>query len=282
MQHRTVLILTLLTAFAFSALFTGCSEDASSPLSNDEATAAASDEDYSIIAESIALELSDSEDGLMAMYNPLPPMETPGGGDPANPDDFCRDFNNLRDTTFTHGPFTTTIDVSFYDADNNPSEVYNPETSVRMNRELTMTGRHEDDRREVSVDLASTMDMANILAVDTIRVINDDGVRDESGWMLGRWEDQERTWEAHHEWQSDDVNVHVDHEEYPYPLSGQVHHYTEMEKTISMGNSTRTVTVEVGSTITFDGTEWALVEMDNGDEFYINLNNGGFHPHHRP
>lgn len=281
-MQRMVPVLTLMTALWFAGLFAGCSEDSTSPLSNDENVTAATDDDYTIIAESIAYEFSDSQDGLIAMYNPLPPVGEDEEGDPDDADEFCRDFSNLRDTTFTHGPFTTTIDVTFFDANGNPSEVYDPESSVRMTRDLTMTGGHEDERREVEVNLEAMMDMENILATDTVRVINDDGVRDESGWMQGRWEDHERTWNAHHEWQSEDVNVHVDHEEYPFPLSGQVHHYTELEKTMTTGNSTRTVTVEVGSTITFDGTEWALVEMDNGDQFYINLSNGGCRPHHRP
>jgi hypothetical protein len=274
-QFRLIPLTVLLVALALAI---GCSDDSNVPTNPDTENTSATEEDYDIIAEDLAFAITNPDDGMLTLWQPMPPMEDPG--DPAV--DHFRDFSNLHDTTFTHRDFTTTIDVTFFDAADNPSEVYDPEASVRLLRELTTSGEHSDDHHQMVVDLQSTLNMDNILETDEVRVINETGTRSEIGEMQGRHEDHFRTWDAYHEWESTDVNINVDHDTYPYPLSGQVYHYTEMEKTMTDGHMTRTMTLIVGSTITFDGTNMALVEMDDGTQYYINLDDGRCHRHHRP
>jgi len=266
--------LPLAVLLAGLMLIVGCSDDSNVATNPEQATP--TDDDYQIIAEDLAYAITNPDDGMLVMWQPVPPMEGEGPGGEPQVDHF-RDFSNLRDTTFTHHDFTTTIDVTFFDADDNQFEIYDPETSVRLLRDLTMSGEHSDDFREVVVDLQSTLHMDNILEIDSIHVINEEATRSEIGEMQGRHEDHVRTWDALHEWVTTDLNVHVDHETYPYPLSGQAYIYTVMERTMINGHSTHTEIIEVGSTITFDGTNMALVEMDNGDAFYINLDDGGNH-----
>ncbi|HEX05307.1 MAG TPA: hypothetical protein ENH10_09180 [Bacteroidetes bacterium] len=272
-------ILSILVIMMALALVAGCS-DTSSPAGSDFSNNIPDDDDYAMIAEDIAYAITDPVDGLIAMWAPNPPQDFPG--DPGDPQIDHRDFSQLRDTTFTHRGFTTTIDVTFFDAEDNTYEVYDPETSVRMSRELTMEGGHYNDFRQVEVELYSFLTMDNILATDTVHVINDTGSRSEIGEMQGRWRDHFQTWDALHDWESTDINIHVDHENHPYPLSGSVYHHTLLEKTMTNGHTTRTFTLEVGSTTTFDGTNWALVVMDNGDQFMINLDNGRSHRRPRP
>ncbi len=272
--RHTLSLAVLLAAFM---LVVGCSDDSSVATNPDTQQATPTDDDYQILAEDIAYAITNPEDGMLVLWRPVPPMEGegPGGGEPQA--DHFRDFSNLHDTTFTHRGFTTTIDVTFFDVDDNQFQLYDPETSVRLLRYLTMNGEHSDDFREVVVDLQSMLTMDNILEIDTVHVINEEATRSEIGEMQGRHEDHIRTWDAFHEWVTTDLNVHVDHETYPYPLSGQVYNYTIMERTRIDGHATHTEIIEVGSTITFDGTNMALVEMDNGDTFYINLDDGGHH-----
>lgn len=277
MSRRLTLLPVLMLVLAL-AFFTGCSDDNSSaPTQADEdlVNTEPTQDDYDLIAEDLSYSLTDSETGMAALW--APPVDD--GGEPPVPDDgmALRDFSELHDTTIVHDHMTITHDFTFYDAEDNASEEYDEETTVRMTRATTMDGSIDDEFRTMQMTMEGFFDLAGIGQNDEIRTVNDTGMRSEVGEMTGRFEDHLRTIDATHEWDAVDVQHHIDHETYPYPLSGSITRHTDLYKTMETPRGTRTFEMDITSTITFDGTEWATVVMDDGSEYQINLDHGRCH-----
>ncbi|MBS1262096.1 MAG: hypothetical protein MAG453_01435 [Calditrichaeota bacterium] len=278
MNART-LYLPALAALLAIALAAGCGGDGSDSISapDREQTAEPTAGDYDLLAEDLGYAIADPEDGMINSWAPRP---APGDDPQPRTDDWWQRFESLHDTTFTHGSLTTTIDVTFFDAEGTPSEQYDAETTVRMARNLAMSGERESPHRQMTLTHRSQLHMDGISPADTVHVINETGLRNERGRMRMRDERKMHSWNAEHEWNTVDVRIHVDHEQHPYPLSGDVRHHTTMVKTVTDGRFTRTVEFEIGSTLTFNGTRYARVTLDNGRTYWIDLETG--RPWHRP
>jgi len=179
-----------------------------------------------------------------------------------------------RDTTFIRHGLTFTIDITFYDVNDIPSEEYDSLTTVRMTRLMTITGSHEGPMRQATLNHESFLERNHIAPEDEIHIINGNATSTVTSHFDAIWRNVTRDFQAQHSWTREDIQIHTDRELHPYPLSGTITGHTVITRTIVRNNRNVTETVEVGFTMTFDGTRYARMEMDDGTVFWIDLDTG--------
>ncbi len=244
----------------------GCAE--SDNLTNNGSTEISEDH-YADVAEEFANVLSDPEEGILFLW------DDNGGGFNAEPLDSKDDqFPAVDDTTFQHNGLTITIDRTFYDDEGNPSEEYDPETTVRMTRLRTVVGTIERPRRYAIIDHEGFIDVDGIAPYDIQRTINGDGHRNVESHFSSWWRPQHRTFIGEYTWTINDVVRLADHTVNPYPLSGTIDATNHSIMTVETPHGEYTREVDLALTVTFDGTRYALVEMDNGLFYWVDLETG--------
>lgn len=261
-------VLLLGGLLALSLLLGGCSGDDATGVNDEEYTPTAEDIDDS--AQDFAVALADPEEGMLALWLGMGDIGFDGETAPMKPAGPVA----VADTSFQRGPFTITIDRTFYDADGNPSEEYDSSSTVRMTRVLTLVGTRETFRRTASVDHWDSLAVDGIAPGDTIRTRSGEGRRTVSATFQARWRPVDRTFNAEHEWTVNDMQVNVDRVTYPFPLDGSIDVHTTMERVITSPMRTVTVEVEVQFTVSFDGTRYAEVVVVDGPTYWIDLVTG--------
>ncbi len=256
----------LLTILITGLIIVGCSSE-DDPVSPDEYTV--ENDDYFDVAEDMAATLASPDEGMLGLWRDMDNFTNPPMGQ--NGKSFEKD---VMDTTFVRGPFTVTIDLTFYDADGNPSEMYDSLTTVRMTAEHQMEGTLQGLRRSMTIEHESSDELDGIAPDDTICTLNSQAVRRVSGSFMPLWRLQERDWSASHHINVEDLSWHDNEVDYPYPLEGVIDAETNFEREVTGFGAIRTYQVTVASTTTFDGTRYAMIEIDNGPTFWIDLDTG--------
>ncbi|MBD3166280.1 hypothetical protein GF324_06760 [bacterium] len=260
--HRVLLLLALAAMLAFVV---ACDEDTTG---NDTEFAEPTTDDMDDTAEDFAATLADPETGIITYW------ESEGLSDGGFASMKEGTVPQVADTSFERGGITITIDRTFYDIEDNPSEVYDSSSTVRMTRLLTMEGERTGARRSATIDHESFIDVTGMASDDTVRTINGNGSREVSSTFQARWRPVQRTFEAVHTWQEHDIERHVDRRANPYPLSGSITGATDIVRSAERGNRTRTVEVNVEFTVTFDGSRYAMVEIVDGPTYWVDLDTG--------
>lgn len=262
-RKSTSLILFL---FGFALVFmVGCAtENGTSPTFSGPTS-----DDYDDLAEDLGATLASADDGVLDT-RPMMDFDSNLNDIPAPPGDqpVC------HDTTFQRNGITITIDLTFYDAAGIESEVYDSLTTVRMTREMTIEGTIEGFQRTATINHHSLLERDHIAPSDTVSIINGTATRMVSSTFMPRWRPLERHIEAEHHLSKNQILVGRDRELYPYPISGTIEGNSTITRSAERFNDHREATLEIGYTLTFDGTRYARMEMDNGFVYWIDLDTG--------
>jgi hypothetical protein len=261
MKRKTIL---LLAALGLLNLF-ACTQD-------DSPTAALqiSDDEYADAAEDFGATLAAGNEGfLTTILSESTGTENLDGGPLAR-----KGAPVVQDTTWEHNGLTFTVDRTFYDAEGNPSEVYDSLTTVRTTRHLTITGTIVRPHRTATIDHDGFIDRTGIAPDDTLSTINGFGEREVTSVFQPRWRPTIRHYHGFHEWTINGLKVARDREIYPWPLEGTIAGHTVSQYEIEHPNNIHTRTVDITFTVTFDGTQYAHVEIENGPEYWVDLSDG--------
>jgi len=185
-----------------------------------------------------------------------------------------REIPRICDTTYYRHGLTITIDRTYYSADSQASEKYDPETSVWVTRHVTITGTWNGLLRSAAINHDGTVRVDGIAPNDTIRILNGTGKRTVESKFEAKFRKMQRTVEATHSWQIRNVRFNRDRDTYPYPLSGSISVETIIKRKMVKNYRTVTVDIDVDYTVFFDGTEYAKVVVVDGPNFWIDLKDG--------
>jgi outer membrane lipoprotein-sorting protein len=169
MSYRTPRSLRVLGAVVLVAALAGCGKTTTEPTPT-------SQQDADDAAQQVALTMSQDHGG-----NPQAAMMY-GGSSSAASSARTR-INTERvaavasDTTFSNGNITWTLTRTFWDADNNPHDTYDPLTSVRLTATSRATGEFVSASDSASFGSAGSLDVHGILASapqDTVNAARND------------------------------------------------------------------------------------------------------------
>ncbi|MBC8478280.1 hypothetical protein H8D51_01925, partial [bacterium] len=221
------------------------------------------------VAEEFANVLADPDEGLLFLWD---------DGDAGFTSTPVISKDNTQpvvdDTTFEHNGLTITIDRTFYDEAGNPSEEYDSLTTVRLTRLRTVVGTIQRPRRTATIDHEGFIEVDGIAPDDTLRAINGEGHRNVESEFSSWWRPQHRTFIGEYTWSINDVLRMADREEYPYPLSGTIDATNHSIMTVETPNGSHTREVDIALTVSFDGSRYAEVTMDNGFVYWVDLETG--------
>ncbi|MCB2200595.1 hypothetical protein KQI63_14415 [bacterium] len=257
---------------AISIFTIGCSEDATSPVNDTEAMTVTEQED---VADDFASTLADPDEGMIPLW-----MGEFGGAPLAFVDPKDGAVSTIADTVVRENRFLTVTRIrNFYDADGNMSDSYDSLTTVAVERLFSLVGDHEaeDGGRSMSINHQDSTWVDGIEPDSELHTLNGEGTRHNEGSFESRLHDASATMTSDYAWTATDIEISTDRETNPFPLSGTIavegetYHY----RTGPRGEIERTHTVSL--TVTFDGTQYALVTMEDGTEYYVDLTLGRPH-----
>ncbi len=265
---RHPLVAVLLAASLASA---GCSSSDNPAASEDQLTS----DDVTVITEDFTSTLAGGDEGLVTDWTDL---QLPGsastvsgiGGVPA-----------VQDTgQQNRGSLTVTRVRVFYDADGNAYDRYDPETTVAMDRMLSIEGTRTNMRGTRTATLLHTDStrITGIAPTDTVRTLNGQGSREVSSSFTSMDSSRTRSFEGNYTWTVSDLRIERGN---PYPLSGEVAVTAYRHRLASSSDNQREVTVELSFTITFDGTNIAVMTLSDGTVYTIDLDEARLHTNRR-
>ena len=270
MKWTTSRLLILLLVIAFAAI--GCSEDSASPVNDTEAMTVIEQED---VADDFASTLADPEEGMLPLW-----MGDLSGVPTASIDPKDGDVSSVADTVVRENRFLTITRIrNFYDADGNMSDSYDSLTTVAVERLFSLVGTRvsPDSSRNMTINHQDSTWVDGIQPDSELHTINGEGTRHNEGSFESRLHDASATMTSDYAWTVNDLEISTDRETNPFPLSGTIdvagetYHY----RTGPRGEIERSHTISL--TVTFDGTQYALVTMEDGTEYYIDLTLGRPH-----
>ncbi len=213
-------------------------------------------DELSAVIEDVAGLIADPQAGLIAYWN--------------------LDEESMIDTSFTREGLTYTFDHTFYDENGNESEIYIPNETVRARRATTIMGTLDTPQQTVDVDHNGVLELINIAPEDTQRTIEDYGERTVSGTVTPANNPVQVDVELLHEWSADNIVIERNVEE-TYPV-GDMTLMTGLTKTVGTGPAQADVTVDIASSLYFDGSQYARVVMEYYGTFWIDLETGEMLP----
>ncbi len=266
-KQLTILILSIMMLFVI-----GCDED-SDPISQPDETITTTDMD--VVTEDFSVVLLDDYEGLMPLWFEDDGVVYGGYADKG-------DGNyTLSDTsTFERGGITTTRIKHFFDIDEVMYQEFDPETTVRVERTVTKIGEWVSplNNKTVSIDMFSFMNVAGFQNEDNILIRNGNGHKISSIQWGEEGGDRSMSFDGEYEWTVVDLNINRERTpENRYPLSGSASVVAHREKIFVGPAGERTFTVDIEFTITFDGTNIAIIEFADGTTYELNLDDRRWH-----
>lgn len=270
MKFTTSRLIVLLLAMMLVVI--GCSEDSTSPVNDTESMTLIEQEN---VADDFASTLADPEEGMLPLW-----MGEMGGVPLAAIDPKDGSVSTVADTVVRDNPFLTVTRIrNFYDADGNMSDVYDSLTTVAVERLFSLVGDRvsPDSSRNMSIYHQDSTWVDGIQPESEQHTINGEGTRHNEGSFESRLHDASATMTSDYNWVATDIVISTDRETYPFPLSGTIevvgetYHY----RTGPRGEIERSHTVNM--VVTFDGTQYALVTMEDGTEYSVDLTQGRPH-----
>ncbi|MBM3329048.1 MAG: hypothetical protein FJY67_06185 [Calditrichaeota bacterium] len=179
-----------------------------------------------------------------------------------------------RDTAYHRKGLTIEITRTYFDADSNASDAYDPETTVRIFVALSASGTIDKPFRHSQIEQSGYLNVTGVTPSDTVLVLNGSITRSvESEFQSGWRAPVVRTYSGAHTWAVVNVAIGRDRLLYPYPLSGTIFGTAEFTRTHTNPNHTRTVTVRSDYAVEFDSTRFAPIGFGAGGSlrFWIDL-----------
>ncbi len=239
-----------LLAMSLVLVFTiGCEDSEDNPV---DVSVDPETEELLAIADDVSSLLTDPQGGLIAYWN--------------------LDEESMIDTSFTRDGMTYTFDHTFYDENNNGSEIYIPGETVKASRETTITGTIQTDYRDVELEHIGNLVIEGIAPTSTERIVYDYGERTVEGTVTPQESVIDVDVKLKHDWSAENINIQSNIES-PYPV-GDMDLLTELTKEVGTGAASADITIDITSEIQFDGTQYAYVEMEYFGGFWIDLESG--------
>jgi hypothetical protein len=267
LKHLSIIFLSLMILFVF-----GCDND-SDPISQSDDSVTLLDMD--VVTEDFSIVLLDEYEGLMPLW-----FEDDGviyGGDADKGDG---NYTLSDTTTHQRGGITATWIKHFFDVDDNMYQEFDPETTVRVERTVTKVGEwiNPHNTKTVAIDMFSFMNVAGFQNEDNILTRNGNGYKISTIQWGNEGGDRSMSFDGEYEWTVEELSINRDRSaENHYPLSGIVSVIAHRVKIITGPAGERTFTVDVEFTITFDGTNIAIIEHADGTTYELNLDDRRWH-----
>lgn len=239
MQTKLLRTAGLLAAVAFAA----CDEDSTAPVDVPET-----------LNDDVALLVADAVQEDLDVMNTIAP--TPVAALPVA-------ANGTAGTSVTE--FFRSRVTTFYDAEGNVQEGYDPLTTASINTVVEMSGQRSRDSFEWSLDRFRDITVSGLEGEETQRTWNGEGSEDRSRAQLQEGETV-RSYTFSGTFLIEDVLRALPRDENPWPLSGTITRNLNIE--FSGPNGERSVVREV--IVTFNGTQFVTISV-NGEEYEFDL-----------
>jgi len=217
-------------------------------------------------AEDLALLLADIQEGMLEIWvNDLPapaPLPAPSG--------LNRILSVCRDTAFVIGDLTYLFDRTFSTKDSIAHEEYDSTRSVWVDRRIVIKGDREYSTRKVNIDHVGVVVVDSIAPKYTEQSYGGWGHREVKSSFKSKYRSVWRNYNAQHQWAYQKIPFHRDRASSPYPISGKLDIHTVVHRI----SGTKTTDLLVTSVITFDGTRYAKMLVQNELEYWIDMENG--------
>jgi len=271
-MRRKMTVLGAGTFFVAALFMWGCSDDdqVTNP-SGDEARLDAME----ATAEDFGAALAGEGEGMLRMW------AGPGSGgfgierDPA--------AGILDDTTvFDWNGFHGTLIRNYYDTTGVWSLIYDPATTVRMERKLWIDGTwtNQSGRRTVTLDHFDSTMVWWIQPWSEVFTLQGSGEREVEAEFSSRFRQNVKTFIADYAWTLNDLEIARDREAQPYPLDRSIAVTAVVTRMHQNPGRDYEVTTYLDFVVHFDGTEWAHVVFADGTEYWIDLDDGWcYHDH---
>ncbi|MFC2150360.1 hypothetical protein ACFLQV_02535 [Calditrichota bacterium] len=270
MRFRTYPAQPLILLTAFIMIFTGCS-----PSTNPSGQVATTDQQTDV-SEDFGATISADDEGILALwmetdylFNPPSSASTAADGD-SSKTRFRREMDGL----------TIDFELTFYDANDNPSPTYDSLTTVRAVRDITIDGTLESLHRTATIHHVDHTEISGIAPHDSIHVLNGSSQREVESTFKAAFRKVQRTFKGEHDMQVTNFTWHRDYDAHPYPFDGIIDARTIMYLNQSGGQGEGTFELALDFSIGFDGTQYAEMRIDDGESFWIDLETGECHTRH--
>lgn len=171
----------------------------------------------------------------------------------------------------TNNGLTLNRDYAFYDANGTMQAAYNATTTASANFHVSVTGTHTVDNGEDVVNRDRNLTVTGLAGAETFRIWNGTGTRDDHGSRT--FGDVTRTYETSDNVTVSDVKVNLPRSSNPWPVSGSITRVISGTASVTRNGITRSFSVDRTVTITFDGTQNAMVTVGN-DTYTLDLTTG--------
>lgn len=246
-------------------IFSGCGDDNS--VTSDDQSSTLTDEDVEVIADDFASTLAEEDEGLIVDWTDVEVSSQSSVLTTSSLVDGIVVADTARNN---RGNLTITRVNVFYDSLGNTYDHYVADTTIALDRMLTISGTRTNmhETRTSTLEHSDSTRIVGISPEETIRTLNGEGERHVTSEFLSYDSTKTHSFEGNYEWALEDLTVE---KENPYPLSGTVYVDVSRYRESSMGDSTTTMSVETSLTVVFDGTNIATVTLADGTTFTINL-----------
>lgn len=249
----------------------GCSESDNPTTTENQLTS----EDIAVITEDFASTLADGEEALLTDWTDV--QVSGASAAQTLTVSSVGEYTTVQDTgQQNRGNLTIERIRIFYDADGNASDSYDPTTTVAMDRMLTIQGTRTNmrDTRTVTMLHTDSTRIDGIAPSDTIRTLNGEGAREVTSEFISMDSSKTRSFEGNYAWTVSGLKVEKLN---PYPLEGEVSVNAYRHRLVTNDGVENEVTVELDFTITFDGTNIAVMTLSDGTIYYIDLDEVRLH-----
>jgi hypothetical protein len=246
----------------------GCSEsDNPAGSAGDELTT----DDIEVISEDFSRTLAAEDEGLLTDYLAAPAPTPPAGGPRLTPSHGDTNHHN-------RGNLNVTRVRIFYDAEGNEMERFVPDSTVMMDKLLWIEGTRTNRRgtRTVMIDHHDSVRVEGLSTQDSVRTLNGLGQREVSSEFTGMDSTLSHSFEGRYAFTTTGLRIQRGH---PYPLDGEIAVNAYRHRLIDRNGVEREIVVEVSFTVTFDGTSVAVMTMEDGTVYEIDLDEA--RPHRR-
>jgi len=254
--------------FLATLLVISCSDKADNPTSPNYTT---TEDDYADASEDAGSAVADPDEGFLSMFeanaeNSMQPGESKGGNG-----------FQVADTSYSHNGLLFTWDKTYYDADSNASEAYSSETTVRVFSGMSVVGTIVRPRRTAEIDQSGYVNITGVTPGDAVLSINGSIRRSVSSEFQAGWRGVRKEFSGTHTWTIVNLQLGRNRLLFPYPLGGEIRGTADFTRIQVTPGRTKTVTVSMEYTVSFDGSRYGRMRFLSGMEFWVDLASGECH-----
>jgi len=226
-------------------------------------------EDQTTAAEEFGPAIAGEDEGFLGMSGS--PAGSPGTmASPTDSGDPC----GKKDSSYVHRGLTVNSNWTFYSADSVAHEVYDSSSTVRISHSLSVDGSLETPRRTATIHQSSFLNIIGVTPSDVEVVYNGGGNRSVESTFQSTAFGVRKSYSGRYEWRVNGLVFSRNRIAEPWPLRGNIVVHATRNKSIETPGGTRSSTVTMDYTITFDGSQFAECYFPDGFKIWVNLVTG--------